>query len=81
LAWEKQLVDDLQMLLHGQLSGASFDDLKQEFTALTTDSSPVSDRPLSTNKVTGLQIHMSVDNEQLASESFSETGLLSRNSL
>jgi hypothetical protein len=25
------------MLLHGQLSGASFDDLKQEFTALTTE--------------------------------------------
>ncbi|CAG7947709.1 unnamed protein product [Penicillium nalgiovense] len=45
-AIEKQLVDDLQMLLHGQLSGASFDDLKQEFTALTAEQRQVKDQLL-----------------------------------
>ncbi|KAJ5519420.1 Midasin [Penicillium expansum] len=45
-AIEKQLVDDLQMLLHGQLSGASFDDLKQEFTALTAEQRQAKDQLL-----------------------------------
>lgn len=45
-AIEKQLVDDLQMLLHGKLSGASFDDLKQEFTALTAEQRQAKDQLL-----------------------------------
>ncbi|KAG0160701.1 hypothetical protein PDIDSM_8231 [Penicillium digitatum] len=45
-AIEKQLVDDLQVLLHGKLSGASFDDLKQQFTALTAEQRQAKDQLL-----------------------------------
>ncbi|KAJ5123897.1 Midasin [Penicillium bovifimosum] len=45
-AIEKQLVDDLQMLLHGQPTGASFDELKQEFTALTAEQRQAKDQSL-----------------------------------
>ncbi|CAG8078285.1 unnamed protein product [Penicillium salamii] len=48
-AIEKLLVDDLQTLLHGKHSGASFDELKQEFTALTAEERQTKDQALLRN--------------------------------
>jgi midasin len=45
-AIEKQLVDDLQILLHGEQTGAVFDELKQEFTALTAEQRQAKDQTL-----------------------------------
>ncbi|KAJ6011835.1 hypothetical protein N7499_013194 [Penicillium canescens] len=45
-AIEKQLVDDLQMLLHGQATGATLAELKQEFLALDAEQRQTKDQAL-----------------------------------